>query len=222
MTVFRTRSEISGEIHVRDCGRERLLLINDEAHSLYFTRGGWGEVRREYWGSLARPAFGYPVHPSVLMLGLGGGSALRLMRETLRPGAVTVVELDPVIISTAREYFALDYFDGLSVIEGDAMEFMARAKAGGSLFDVLVDDVYFTVTSLKSPPGTEILSTMLSLVRPGGTLILNRPVDDPGSVPLHRRLAEELREEGCRVILQSVRGRWWNDVLHCQTPGGRG
>ncbi|HRH71148.1 MAG TPA: fused MFS/spermidine synthase [Flavobacteriales bacterium] len=58
---------------------------------------------------------------SVLMLGLGAGSAVAILREELGiPCPITAVELDPEIVRLAHTHFQLGRFRDLKVMEGDA------------------------------------------------------------------------------------------------------
>lgn len=219
--VFQARSAISGEIRVVDRGRERTLTINGEAHSIYFTRGGWREAERECWGALSAPAFELPMHPEILMLGLGGGTALRLLEDRIAPRSVTVVELDPEVVSTARKYFFLDDRRNVSVIEADALQAMRELAARERSFDLLIDDVYYGLTSPVDGADGDIFNVMKSLTRPGGTIIFNRPVDHPDDVSSHERFIAGLKRAGYEVAVRTIRRRWWNDVIHCRLPRTR-
>lgn len=213
--IHRVHSPISGEIAVHDAGRERTLSINGEAHSIGATRGSWREAEAECWGAIASPPFPLPDRPEVLMLGLGGGTALRLIVERRAPRAVTAVELDPAVVDIARRFFGLDELREVEVVVADARAAMEALRARGASFDLLVDDVYYHVTTAGAEPGRSVLGLMTGLVRPGGTIVFNRPVDDPAQIPAHERFAAELKAAGHRVETRSIRRRWWNDVIYC-------
>ncbi len=216
--MFRTHSPISGEICVVDRGRERTLTIDGEAHSIYFTRGGWTEAERECWGALSAPVFDLPPNPEILMLGLGGGTALRLIESRLAPRSITVVELDPAVVSAAREYFFLDDRRSATVVVADALQAMRMMAAQGRTFDLLIDDVYYRLTSPLSGPDADTFNTMKSLTRPGGSIIFNRPVDHPDEIPSHVQFTAELKRAGNDVEIRMIRRRWWNDVIYCRLP----
>lgn len=215
-TLHRTSSEFSGEIRVDQCGRERLLMIGGETHSIYLTSGDWREARQECWGRIASPPFRLPPGPVVLLLGLGGGTALHLLAATHRPARIIVIEADPEIVRVAREYFNIGAIGGLTVRTMDAMEGMAGLTAEGQAFDIVIDDVYFNATTTGAPPGSELYGALKRLVRPGGTAVFNRPLDEPRPYPEHGRFAAELRELGHEVASASVRRRWWNDIIYCR------
>ncbi len=209
-------SEVSGRVGVYDRGWERVLVMNGEVHSVFFPRWGWGEARRDYWGLMADPAFGAPSGADVLMLGLGGGTTLHLLASGIRPATVTAVERDPEVIRLARTFFDIDRMPGLRIVEGDAHDLLKKFEAEQRTFDLIIDDVFFSSTSALEPPGSDIYVAIRRLLRPGGSMVLNRPVDQPGAAALHRAYAEELRSLGNDVIVRSVPGTGLNDIIHCR------
>jgi spermidine synthase len=209
-------SAVSGRLGVYDRGWERVLVMNGEVHSVYFPRWGWGEAKRDYWGLMADPAFGAPSGADVLMLGLGGGTTLHLLASGIRPATVTAVERDPEVIRLARSFFDIDRIHGLRIVEGDAHVILKKFEAERRTFDLIIDDVFFSATSALAPPGSDIYGAMLALLRPGGSMVLNRPVDHPDATAIHLAYAEELRSVGNDVIVRSVRGSGLNDLIHCR------
>ncbi len=211
---FETASPLSGRIVVYDRGRERVLEMDGQIHSIYFRGSGWGEANRDYWGRMASTPFGMPAGTKVLMLGLGGGTTLHLLAREHRPSSLTVVERDPVVIGIAREWFGVGEIPGIRIIEGDALETLARLAAGPERFDLILDDVFFTETSTLGGRGKELHGALRALLRPGGSIVLNRPVDSPGDTERHRAYAGELRSAGNEVVIRSVRGSGHNDIIY--------
>ncbi|MDR0230233.1 MAG: fused MFS/spermidine synthase [Flavobacteriaceae bacterium] len=78
---------------------------------------------------------------NILILGLGGGSILKLLRKEVKyNGAITSVELDPAILFVAKKYFDLEqYSDKHTIVEGDAFEFMLKQKEH---YDLIVIDIF--------------------------------------------------------------------------------
>jgi len=78
---------------------------------------------------------------NVLMLGLGAGSALSVLKKKCNWSyQVTAVELDADLIEIAREHFELDQYAELSMINGDASIEVHRLNAG--TYDFIIDDVF--------------------------------------------------------------------------------
>ena len=75
---------------------------------------------------------------SILMLGLAGGTAFRVLRHLLPACRLTAIDIDCEIIALARRYMDLDAL-GIEIIEGDAYQWLSRNRRR---FDVVIDDIY--------------------------------------------------------------------------------
>jgi spermidine synthase len=75
---------------------------------------------------------------SVLQIGLGTGSITKFLHRNRASARVTVVEIDPRVVATAREFFKLpDESERLRIVIGEGYEFLASSKAR---FDLIVVD----------------------------------------------------------------------------------
>jgi len=72
---------------------------------------------------------GVPV--SVLLVGLGGGGLPQFLRDFVPDVAVEVVELDPVVMQVAEEWFGFRPDERLTVTLGDGLERICALEEGG-------------------------------------------------------------------------------------------
>jgi spermidine synthase len=203
--VFRTRSPTSGTIRVVDHGRERRLVVNGAILSVLPTDGDWRRVRREYWWH-ALVSGELPPRPSVLLVGLGGGTQIHLLRALATPRLVTAIERDPVIVRVANDWFGLRRLGDLEVLCAEAAVALAALRRSRRRFDFVMEDVAYDDTSERA---LALARAAAGLVAPRGTLVVNR----------HRRadahaLAEALRSMFGTVRLRRVR-REAENVLVC-------
>lgn len=78
----------------------------------------------------------------VLVLGLGGGSVLDLLREKYHYyGRITAVELDPIVIEIAEKEFDIGRHEPLRVICQDATKYIQESddKYGLIIIDLFID-----------------------------------------------------------------------------------
>ena len=105
---------------------------------------------------------------SILLLGLGGGSALFWLRKHYPQTALTAIEIDPVMIGIAREYFKVDKIKALEIINTDAVKFIKETKEKYSL---ILMDCY---QGFKTPPGFEDIKVLQKMKQVGETVLLTR------------------------------------------------
>jgi len=126
------------------------------------------------WDALVAPllALAPERRRRVLVLGLGGGSAARLVRALAPAAHVVGVELDPSVLEAARRWLDLDAL-GLEVVQANAEHFLAHERRR---FDLVLEDVFVgRGRAVRKPPwlpepGLALAAHRLS---PGGVLASN-------------------------------------------------
>lgn len=134
---------------------------------------------------------------SALLLGFGGGSAVRLLRDEhgLDP-AITAVEIDPEVIALARRWFGFASDPRVTFVEADAAEFVrtSRAEHDFVLVDAFVDERIPETLCTRA-----FLRAAGDRVAPGGVLVFNTLADT-----FRRVLESEVIEAAARAELGSV------------------
>jgi len=142
---------------------------------------------------------------SILMLGLAGGTAYRVLRHLLPDCELTAIDIDSEIIDAAREHMALDE-SGIEIHTTDAYPWLAKNRRR---FDVVFDDIYLAgKTDVFRPQAwnPELLVHLQRAVAPGGVLAVNL-VTGGG----HRKMQSLTRKILCGAHPQ---------VRSLRTPGG--
>jgi predicted membrane-bound spermidine synthase len=126
------------------------------------------------WDALCAPLVWIPRRRRrrVLILGLGGGSAARLVRALAPEAEIVGVELDRHVVAAARRWLDLDAL-GVRVVLADARVFLERERA---VFDAVLEDVFIgRGRRVHKPPwlpepGLDLARRRL---RRGGVLVSN-------------------------------------------------
>ena len=124
---------------------------------------------------------------SLLMLGLAGGTTLRILRHLLPACRFTAIDIDREIVRLARRHMALDA-TGVEVVVGDAYEWL---RTNRRTFDVVIDDIYLagrTDVFRSQTMSRPLLTNLRRAVAPGGVLAVNL-VTGPG----HRTMQSTTR-----------------------------
>lgn len=126
------------------------------------------------WDNLAAASLLRPAGPprSILMLGLAGGTAMRILRHLLPDCRLVAVDIDREIVVLAELNMRLDDL-GIEIHFADAYEWIAKCK---ERFDVVIDDVYLAGSDDVFRPGKSDsgqIAALKRLLAPGGILLAN-------------------------------------------------
>lgn len=129
-------SDVSYE--VRTAGNSLRLYTDGVFHSQYNPKQ---LLTGHVWDLLMIPAFFYPKYSikRVLVLGVGGGSAIHMLRHFVMPEKIVGVELNPIHLSIAKRFFNLKH-KTIELIEDDAITWLENYK--GDKFDMIIDDLF--------------------------------------------------------------------------------
>lgn len=109
---------------------------------------------------------------SMLMLGLAGGTAFRILRHLLPGCRLVAVDIDAEVVELARQHMQLDAL-GIEVVIDDAYAWLERNR---ERFDVVIDDVYLAGKAdvfRPRPCDTGVLPLLRRAMAPDGILAVN-------------------------------------------------
>jgi spermidine synthase len=164
-------NRVSNRVRVVVRGGRRTLRI-DGSYASTWEPGR--ETTGSVWDGIAAGLLALPPlrRRSVLLLGLGGGSAARVVRALAPRARIVGVEIDPTVVRLARRWFDLDAL-GVEVVTDDAARYLRRTRAR---FDAVLEDVFMGDTRrLVKPPGFPLpaLDHVQRILRPGGIAVCN-------------------------------------------------
>ena len=130
----------SGDNHyeVRSAGASIRLYSNGVFHSQYNPKQ---EISNSIWDLLILPLFFHPhgTIKRVLILGVGGGAAIKLLHQYASPELIVGVELDSIHLKVARRFFKITKKDAELVCD-DAVNWVKHYT--GPPFDMIIDDLF--------------------------------------------------------------------------------
>jgi spermidine synthase len=156
---------------VRTAGSSRRLYTNGVFHSQYRPgRTHSGGV----WDLLVVPAFFRPAGRirRVLLLGVGGGSAIHLLRQFVEPMEIVGVELSKTHLQIARQFFGIKK-DMATLHHADAVKWLREYD--GPPFDFIIDDLFGSEDDVERavPADLPWCKTLISHLTKNGTLVMN-------------------------------------------------
>jgi spermidine synthase len=146
-------------------------------------------VTGSVWDALAAPLLLLPParRREVLVVGLGGGSAARVVHALAPRARIVGIERSPEVLAAARRWLDLDAL-GVEVVVDDAQAWLARSRRR---FDIVIEDVFVgRGRAVRKPdwlpaPGLALAARRL---RPGGLLVSNTLDESPDVARALRRL----------------------------------
>lgn len=166
-TIYETLSPLSGPIKVVDFHGERRLMIGNLVQSISLEN----PIGHKIWGRLAAYPLPKKKDLSVLILGLGGGTAAHIISRKLNPEKIVGIEIDPVVVEVGRKYFGLNKIKNLSVAIGDAKNFIIDNP---EKYDYIITDTYQGSVFPKALEGSFILKKLRDTLSASGVLVFNR------------------------------------------------
>ncbi|HVH17300.1 MAG TPA: fused MFS/spermidine synthase [Myxococcota bacterium] len=168
----RTRRRSSdSRVEVREGRNGRALRVDGTFASWYVPgRAHTGSV----WDALAAPLCWLPPtrRRAVLVLGLGAGSAARLVRALAPRARIVGVERSAEVLRAARRHFDLDAL-GVEIVHADAREYLAESRAH---FDIVIEDLFVGTARTVRKPDWVLASGLAAAARRlsrGGILVAN-------------------------------------------------
>ncbi|HED34656.1 MAG TPA: hypothetical protein ENJ08_10665 [Gammaproteobacteria bacterium] len=172
MAIVWSKKVAETRYEVRSAGNTLRLYTDGVFHSQHNPRQ---LLTGHVWDLLMLPAFFYPKNTikRVLVLGVGGGAVLHMLREFVAPDYIAGIELNPQHIFVARRFFGLKH-KTIELIEADAIAWLQSYR--GEKFDMIIDDLFGEedgepVSVVKA--NRKWFACMLRQLNPQGVIVRN-------------------------------------------------
>jgi len=166
----RIPSEKNGEIDIHYILGQTFLFVDNYHQSTHYISIMWRKALRHVPKSFEAR--------KVLMLGLGGGSAVREIARRFSGCEITVVEWDPQMIALYHEIHSND--KPITIIEADAS---VAVPAMTEKFDLVLVDLFKGNVTPPELAGHEMVQAIADVLSPNGFCLLNAFVS-PQLVPV--------------------------------------
>ena len=198
----RSRPDASPWGHVvregEDDGR-RVLLVDGVVQSVLDDAAEAG-----YWGAMIPDT----CPERALILGLGGGTIVRLLHARFGPGPIVGIDVDGDVLAFARRELTLLLNPELELFEADAFDYVDAAVDQGEHFDYACVDLFRADAMPPEVTRRPFLRSLKRLLAPRGIAAFNVFAD--------RRTDDRVRriERVFRVLERRVVGK--NVVVWCR------
>jgi spermidine synthase len=190
----------SGPVRVFDDGNKRYLTFNGIDEQSCLVKASPALLQYDYNRAMIL-AMLLCQPKNIYILGLGGGSLPSCLITHFDDIFVTIIELREAVIKVAQKYFQLPSDDRLTVINDDALEYLAQLN--DNQCDLLFSDLYITEGLEARQLTHRFIENALRVLSDDGWLVINA--------------LEEYRTEH---VLKTLIGRYFNTIYECVTQDG--
>jgi len=171
-----------GVIEIVEEDGVRVLQIGGDAIQSAMRLDAPDRIELDYVQAMMAFLLFRPKPRDVLMVGLGGGSMARFIRQRMPDVRVSVVEINPGVVTVARKYFQFpEEDDRLEILVGDGAELVPRRPASA---DVLVVDGFVNGRPAEGLCTQSFYDGAFAALREPGVMVANFMADD-GKIERH-------------------------------------
>jgi spermidine synthase len=170
-------------IRIRRRGDYRsLLFVRDNGEELFETKINLKAphvLQFEYLKHLFTSYLFRPEQKDVLIVGLGGGAMVHFLNKADPALRVDVVEIDPVVVKLADEYFGVRGGGNVAIVTADGLKFIAEPQSTKA-YDVIYIDAFLKPSADTDSTGVplslrtqEFYKQLQKKLKPGGVVAFN-------------------------------------------------
>lgn len=131
-----------------------------------------GGIAKKVWNSSLRKIRKSGIK-KCLILGLGGGGMVGIIKKYWPQTKITGVEIDPIMVDLGKKYLGLKEAEVRIVIE-DAMKFVKRQIKKKGKYDLILVDMYLGDTIPEKFTTPTFYNMTKKLLGKNGTIVFNR------------------------------------------------
>lgn len=160
-----------GSVCIRQLGQHRFLTFGNNVEQSCCNTARPHRLEHAYTQAMMLGLLLQPATHSALILGLGGGSLVRALRQALPAIELTAVESRQTVLDAARDWFHLGNRDPLlHLVCDDAGKFLER---GDEHFDLILADLYLEDGINPVQNSRDFLTLCREQLSSQGILLLN-------------------------------------------------
>lgn len=154
-----------------------ITVIKSLAFGTYFQVGGLtqsGGIIKRIWNKVLRQVKSEkPVVINVLILGLGGGSIIEVVKKYWPEAKITAVDIDKTIVDLGKKYLRLSESE-LKIVISDAEDFIGQEVKGKRKYDLILVDLYRGDEFPEKFEKDKFLKLVKSSLNKNGVVVFNR------------------------------------------------
>jgi spermidine synthase len=190
VTVSKIKSDHTPGLETR---LENGKLVLNAAHANY----SYGALHRVMLQSLLK--VNITADKNCLLLGMGGGSAIKIIQSLSNQTKIDAVEIDNAIISVAEKEFNVHQNKNLKIINADAFNYVETCPAN---YDLIIIDLFIDDAVPAKVFSMQFLYCCKSLLNPNGKAILNAAIPHKVFIQEKENVLKEVFTEVSQELIE--------------------
>ena len=178
--IHDVRSPFS-HIQIRDSGSQRaMFFLGNGGEAMLETiidLNAPHRLQHAYSHTMAAGLLYRPTASSCLLIGLGGGAIVRFLNHELPHMRLDVVEIDPVVVALAHEFFGTETGPRTRIFTEDAVQYLRHSQ---ERYDLILVNAHLMPSAQTNATGLPLgfsaeafLSSLRARLLPGGAVTFN-------------------------------------------------
>lgn len=164
ISLEKYHSMYSGNLMVVLENGKKVLNTNDVNYS-------YNSLHRVFKTAFKKSKLTINKDAKVLILGMGGGSIIQILREDyLLSASIKLIEIDPIIIEIACKEFGIKRFDPLDIVEMDALTFI---NENTEVYNLICVDIFINDRVPEKFLTVEFIQKIVNSLELGGSIYFN-------------------------------------------------
>lgn len=163
--TYTYHSDINGEIKVHEFLGKVTLFSGGVTQSGGFTHEMWHLAVKRITNHESRIK-------NCLVLGVGGGTIIDMLKNHVPGVTITGIDIDPVMVEIAKKHFHIGTNPKVLLMVDDAVKYVVN-HADKSIYDLIVVDLYIGRFNPKSSHETIFLKGIRALMKKDGMVFFN-------------------------------------------------
>jgi spermidine synthase len=169
--LYQARSEFNGNVTVEQDSRGiRSLVFDDGATQSCMDVRSPNRLVLPYTRAIMSSLAFHPEPRRILIVGVGGGTMPMFLHRTYPELIIDNVDIDPVVVKVAREFFGLVENDKVRIHIGDGRKFIQTTE---NRYDIIFLDAYGADSIPYSLATRQFLEAVRAKLAPGGIVVSN-------------------------------------------------
>lgn len=175
--IYKINSPVNGEIKVVEQFGKRSIKVSGIEQSGPMVERIWEKGVKKFQISNCFAKAKFPPESkfqisNVLILGLGGGSVVKVINKHYPQAKILAIEIDPIMIKLGREYLNLSKYQNLEIKIDDAFQLVKSLRA--KQFDLILVDLYLGKEVPEKIGDDRFLKNVKRILSKKGIVIFNR------------------------------------------------